>query len=298
MSDRITLTGVRGIGHHGVFAHERRDGQPFVVDVEIEADLAGAAGSDDVADTVNYGEIGAAVLARIEGEPVDLIETLAARIAGDVLGHRLVDVATVTVHKPQAPVGVEFGDVSVSVTRGRAPVPVVIALGANLGHVEETLEAALAALAACPGLSGVRASRWFETEPIGGPDQPAYLNLVATALTRWSAPRLLRALHAIEADHGRVREVRWGARTLDLDLIQYGEPGSPDEWLANGPELTLPHPRAHERAFVLVPWHDVAPSASLRLGAGGAVVTLASVVADLDTSGVRMLGPNDGRGHR
>ena len=91
MSDRIVLSGVRGRGFHGVFEHERREGQEFVVDVALTVDLAAAGASDDLVDTVNYGEIGAAALARIEGEPFDLIERLAEVIAGDALSHSAVD---------------------------------------------------------------------------------------------------------------------------------------------------------------------------------------------------------------
>ena len=286
MTDRIVLTGVSGVGHHGVFDHEKRDGQSFVVDVALDVALASAGRSDDLDRTVNYGEIGAQVLARIEGEPFDLIERLAEVIASDVLGaHRLVDEVTVTVHKPQAPVGVPFGDVTVSVTRRREPVPVVIALGANLGNAEATLCAAVAALNSLPGLSDLSVSATFETEPVGGPDQPAYTNCVVTGRSRWSALRLLGALHEIEADHGRVREVRWGARTLDLDLIQWGEPGGATEWRSDLDDLTLPHPRAHERGFVLAPWLDVDPEARLRVGEE--VVAVAELVSRVDLTGVR-----------
>ena len=120
---------MRGRGFHGVFDHEKREGQEFVVDVELAVDLSLPGHTDDLADTVNYGEIGAAVLARIEGEPFDLIERLASVIAEDALRHTEVDEVAVTVHKPQAPVGVPFGDVTVRVVRRRDPVPVVIAVG-------------------------------------------------------------------------------------------------------------------------------------------------------------------------
>ena len=118
--DRIRLAGVRGRGFHGVFEHERREGQEFVVDVELAVDLGAAGASDDLADTVNYGEIGAAALARIEGEPHDLIERLAELVAQDALAHPGVDEVTVTVHKPQAPIAHEFADVAVTITRPRA----------------------------------------------------------------------------------------------------------------------------------------------------------------------------------
>ena len=117
--DTITLTGVRARGHHGVLAEERRDGQEFVVDVALTLDLARAAASDDVADTVHYGELAEAIVAAIERDPVDLIETLAERIAALVLKHAAVHEVVVTVHKPHAPIPVPFDDVAVTITRGR-----------------------------------------------------------------------------------------------------------------------------------------------------------------------------------
>lgn len=287
MSDRIRLSGVRGTGFHGVFDHERRDGQEFAVDVELVLDLSRAGASDALADTVNYGEIGAAVLGRITGEPFDLIERLATVIADDVLrGHPAVDEVGVTVHKPQAPVGVPFADVTVAVNRTRTPAPVVIALGGNLGDVGERLDDVVMRLAD-ELLTDAAVSGRFETDAVGGPEQPPYENRVVVGRTRLSAPSLLTALHRVEADHGRTREIRWGARTLDLDLIQYGTPGGDDEWRSDAPELTLPHPRAHERAFVLVPWLDVDPAARLRVGSQ--VLAVADLVDGLDGSGVRAI---------
>ena len=287
--DRIRLSGVRGRGFHGVFEHERREGQEFVVDVELAVDLAPAGASDDLGDTVNYGEIGAAVLARIEGEPHDLIERLAELVAHDALGHAAVDEVTVTVHKPQAPVGVPFGDVTVTVTRRRTPVPVVVAVGANLPRGEhrpdDTARAAVEALAQHPDLTVVAVSSLHDTDPVGGPEQPTYVNAVVTARTALSPTSLMRELHGIEASFDRRREVRWGARTLDLDLVQYGDPASDTDVTSGLARLSLPHPRAHERAFVLVPWLEADPDAVLRHA--GRAVPVAELVAALDTSGVR-----------
>ncbi len=117
--DLITLTGLRVFGHHGVFDHERRDGQDFVVDVALEVDTRTAAASDDVADTVHYGELAEALGAVVSGPPVDLLETLAARLADVCLADRRVAAATVTVHKPQAPIALAFSDVSVTIRRVR-----------------------------------------------------------------------------------------------------------------------------------------------------------------------------------
>lgn len=119
MPDRIMLTGLRATGFHGVFEHERRDGQEFIVDVVVEFDARQAAITDDVAHTVNYAEVASLAEARITDEPVNLIETLAERIARDVLGLAFVEAVEVTVHKPAAPIPSAFSDVSVTIRRER-----------------------------------------------------------------------------------------------------------------------------------------------------------------------------------
>lgn len=119
MSDRIVVRGIRATGFHGVYDEERASGQPFVVDVVLHVDLAPAAASDDVTDTVHYGELARQVQAVITGEAVNLVETLAQRVADVALAHRLVDRVEVTVHKPEAPVGVPFEDVAVTIVRNR-----------------------------------------------------------------------------------------------------------------------------------------------------------------------------------
>jgi 2-amino-4-hydroxy-6-hydroxymethyldihydropteridine diphosphokinase len=147
----------------------------------------------------------------------------------------------------------------------RAPVRAVVALGANLGDRAGTLEAALGELQRLPLVDEVRASGAVETvaEKPEGPDAaaPAYLNAVALVATRLAPSVLLTFLQAIEIRHGRERRERWGDRTLDLDLIAYGDVVSRDA------VLTLPHPRAAEREFVLVPWLSIDPDAELP-GAG------------------------------
>ena len=117
--DRIALSGVSARGFHGVFEFERREGQTFVVDVVLGVDTRRAAQTDDLAHTVDYGSVGSDVVAAIEGEPLDLIEGLAQRIAEACLARDGVEAVEVTVHKPQAPVGVPFGDVAVTISRRR-----------------------------------------------------------------------------------------------------------------------------------------------------------------------------------
>jgi 7,8-dihydroneopterin aldolase/epimerase/oxygenase len=119
MPGTLTLTGLRARGHHGVYDFEREQGQEFVVDVLLELDLNGAALTDNVVDTVHYGHLADRLVAVITGEPVNLIETLADRLAAACLADRRVTAATVTVHKPRAPIEHEFADVAVTLRRAR-----------------------------------------------------------------------------------------------------------------------------------------------------------------------------------
>ena len=118
--DRITLTGVRVRAHHGVFDFEREQGQEFVIDVAVAVDLAAAASGDDLGRTVHYGELAEAVVEAVRRDPVDLIETVAERVAAVALAYPAVEEVEVTVHKPEAPISVPFADVSVTIVRSRA----------------------------------------------------------------------------------------------------------------------------------------------------------------------------------
>lgn len=120
MTDTISLTGLRVHGYHGVYPEERRDGQDFVVDVHLELDLGAAARSDEVADTVHYGVLAEQLASVVAGETVDLIETLAERLAVVCLSDDRVDAVAVTVHKPGAPIPLAFTDVAVTIRRTRS----------------------------------------------------------------------------------------------------------------------------------------------------------------------------------
>lgn len=517
--DQIRLTGISATGYHGVFAHERREGQTFVADVVVHVDTRRAAAGDDLAHTVDYGEVAELVAAVLSGEPADLIETVAERIAATVLARPHVQAVDVAVHKPQAPITVPFGDVVVSIRRDRtklpaaepyraptgqvrrsdggtrprtaplpltadpaaassgagslatassaaalsaaassaaassgavpdahaaapdassrsplaapeapaaplvvpppvaasaagppaaapsappaappervsvsgalsgavpaapsseasrrshdagpdgggavvvgpaptgavptgvlpavlaaaapartasgpsphdapdgprtelmapvphdaldgprtelmAPVPdvvdgevvldalddppthpvrAVLALGANLGPAQDTLRQAVADLASTPGIQVDAVSPLARTAAVG-PEQPDYLNAVVLTRTTLAARDLLRAVHAVEQRHGRERLEHWGPRTLDVDIVVYGDT------LAVTDDLELPHPRAHERAFVLQPWAQIDPEAVLPGLGGGPVAQLAATAPDRD--GVRWM---------
>lgn len=131
----------------------------------------------------------------------------------------------------------------------------VIALGANIGNPREQMDVAIALLREATEVKAV--SSYFVTKPVGGPEQPDYLNAVCILESELPALDLLAVLQGIERSLGRERDVRWGPRTIDLDLIQYGS------LLSAAAELELPHPRAHERRFVLEPWCEIEPDAIL-----------------------------------
>ena len=131
----------------------------------------------------------------------------------------------------------------------------VIALGSNLGNPKENLDLALALLREATEVKKV--SSYYITRPVGYEEQPDFVNAVCIIETELPAMELLNMLHGIEKAMGRERTIKWGPRTLDLDIVQYGS------MLSSADELTLPHPRAHERKFVLEPWHEIEPDGIL-----------------------------------
>lgn len=283
--DQIRLTGIRAAGKHGVLDFEHERAQTFVVDATLFLDLAPAGTSDDLNDTVDYGAIAKGIVAIIEGEHVDLIEKLAARIADMILEYPAVANTQVTVHKPNAPIVVPFDDVSVTVERSRKTLAgtvdggrvhrAVIAIGGNQGDVPGTLRDAVRCIDGLESTQVTGISPLYRTDAWGMPEgTPEFHNVVVIVKTKLDATQLLDGLHRIEADHGRVRNDHWASRTLDLDIIDFDGVESDD------PDLTLPHPRAWQRAFVLAPWLAVDPDAELGGEHAGSVAQLLFEAAD------------------
>lgn len=150
--------------------------------------------------------------------------------------------------------------------------PVAFSLGSNVGDSLATLSHAVRMLRATPNVELRAVSSVYRTAPVGGVDQPDFLNVVVVGVSELPPVALLGRCHVIEAYHGRTRELRWGPRTLDVDLLAVGDERATDD------DLTLPHPRAHERAFVLVPWAEADPDAVLP--GHGRVADLAAAVGD------------------
>ena len=256
VTDHILINELRVVSVIGVLEHERLSAQPLQIDVDIHVDLHDAGSSDDLTQTVHYGEV-CMHLAEVARSTSDqLLERLAQRMADVVLSfpHVLAVDLTLTKLRPPVPEDVQSSAVRIHRVRQQAITrtmhEAVIALGSNLGDRVESLQFALERL----GSSVVSQSQVFETDPVGGPDdQGAFLNMVAVLETELDPYALMRWLHRIEADAGRTREIHWGPRTLDLDLLFF------DDVSINGGGLQVPHPRYAERRFVLAPLNEVAP---------------------------------------
>lgn len=291
MSDRICLVGIRGFGFHGVLEHERADGQEFVVDLDFE--LPTRVIRDDLGQTIDYGVIAQAAYDTITGPPVDLIETLGERIATSVLDHGARSVR-VRVHKPQAPIPVPFDDVIVTIERTR--VTAIVSLGANREEPVQALRAAVRSLCELPGARLLAASEVFATAPVSEIPQDDFANAVVVLQVDCTAEVLLAAALHIEALAGRVRTgVEGGPRSLDIDLIDVRDAAGPIR--SATPVLRLPHPRARERGFVLVPWLQADPLGRLT-DAGLVEELVAALPADhpaVRSTGHRLVeGPDGG----
>ena len=254
-SDHIYIRGLRVMGLVGVLPAERLAPQPLQIDLDMEVDLALPGVTDDLNDTANYGAIADAVAECVRASSDILLERLIARIADCVLSFDHVLVAHVTLSKLHPPIDEDIDCTAVSVTRSRQASRssvshrAIISLGTNLGDRVGHLQFALDHIPQVVALSQV-----FETDPVGGPDgQGPYLNMVIEIETTLDPYALLRFLNNIETQSNRERLVRWGPRTLDLDILFY------DNITINDELLTIPHPRLYERRFVLQPLSEIAP---------------------------------------
>ena len=257
MSDQIRISELRVMTVIGALPHERESRQPIQIDLVLDVDLHDAGRSDDLDDTVHYGLVAERVVDLAHEAKDVLLERLAARVADEVLTFPRVDAVEVTLTKLRPPVPVDAATTSVVIHRTAlehgALGPVVhrayIALGSNLGDREGFLRAAIRGL---PPV--VAQSQVYETDPIGGPDgQDAYLNMVVEVETVLDPFALLRRCQRLEAEALRQRVVRWGPRTLDVDIILF------DDMSIASDDLVIPHPRFAERRFVLAPLAELAP---------------------------------------
>ncbi len=252
--DQIEIKDLKLYAYHGVFAEEKEKGQPFYVTAVLHTDLHPAGVSDDLTKSTHYGEVALTIKSAMESQSYDLIETAAEHCAREILlQYPLVRSLDLKVSKPQAPIPVPFGDVSVTVHRGWQEA--FLGLGSNMGDSKRILEGSVQALAADPLIRVCGVSDWIVTEPYGGVEQDDFLNGAVRIETLYTPEELLGRLHRIEADYGRERIVRWGPRTLDMDILLFGD------LIMDTEELTIPHRDMCNRDFVLRPMAQIAPYA-------------------------------------
>jgi dihydroneopterin aldolase/2-amino-4-hydroxy-6-hydroxymethyldihydropteridine diphosphokinase len=255
--DRISIHGIVVSTIVGVLPHEREIAQPIRIDLDLVVDLHDAGRSDELADTVNYGEVAVQVATAFRESKDVLLERLADRAAEIAVGFERVDSAEVTVTKLRPPVPENLEATSVTVWRSMADYELtprvertaIVALGSNLGDREGYLRLAIERLGAV-----TKRSQVYETDPVGGPSgQDAFLNMAVEVRTMLDPYAFLRRCRQIEADGMRQRTLRWGPRTLDVDVLFY------EDIVIDDPVLMLPHPRYAERRFVLAPLSEIAP---------------------------------------
>lgn len=248
----IDIKGLTFNACHGVLEEEKVAPQPFAFDIRLEFDSRAARSGDDVSFTVNYAEVCECVKKICLGNSFNLIEKLADSVLRGIMdGFPLVDSAVVTVHKPHAPVDCDFTDISY--TQKMCREKVVLSLGSSQGDRKAYLDGALKALKALDGLKILKVSDYIETQPYGGVAEGQFLNCACLAECLLSPRELLDAIHEIERSLGRVRKVRWGDRTVDIDIIFFGNKIIAEEGIC------IPHPDYMNRRFVLVPLKQIVP---------------------------------------
>lgn len=251
MKDRVFVSNLCILGHHGVFEEERKLGQRFFLDLEVCYDSRLASREDNYKKAICYGSLCKLAESVSDAGPYSLIETFADRVI-EAIFERFASVtkAKVTIRKPGAPIESNFDTVGVSIERPRMH-DVGFSFGSNVGEKTSQIRAAIAFLEAVPGVEIDRVSSFYKTAPWGKEDQDWFVNACAVGRTSLGAHELLRTAKEIEVQLGRTPGERWGPRLIDIDLLYLG-----DQKLQSV-ALTLPHPEMLNRAFVIIPLAEI-----------------------------------------
>lgn len=249
--DQLRIKDLEVYAYHGVFGAEKELGQRFVLDVLLDYDMSRAARTEDLTASIHYGELAQNLTLWCQESKEDLIETLAYKLIEKIFHkHAMVQKVSLEVKKPWAPVPLPLETCSVRLERQKRRA--FIGLGSNMGDREANLAAAREKLNQ-QQIQILQTSSLLETQPWGGVEQEAFLNQVVEVETWLNPQELIQALLAIEADLGRVREIKWGPRLIDLDILYL------DQEQLYSPDLIVPHPYVAERAFVLESLVEIAP---------------------------------------
>ncbi len=250
--DEIRIDNLEIFAHHGVFEREKTEGQNFYVNAVLYTDTFKAGQNDDLTLSVDYGKVCDIIESIMTRQTFNLIETAAQSVAVGIL-QRFDNLKSIDVEirKPHAPIKQPFESVSVKIRRSWQTA--VVALGSNLGNSRELIENAVARFHSSDNFKRVKTSELIITKPYGYTEQPDFLNGAMIFKTLLPPHELLDFMQDIERKADRKREIHWGPRTLDLDLILYGNEIISDE------RLTVPHPDMQNRDFVLRPLCEIAP---------------------------------------
>ena len=250
--DEIRVENLEVYAYHGVYEQENRKGQPFYVSLVLYTDLRNAGTTDKLEASTNYGEVCHFVNRWMKKNTVKLIETVAEELAkGILLEFPLIKSLDIEIRKPEAPVGLPFDYVSVKLHRGWHTA--YVGIGSNLGEKEDYIVFGIDTMQERDDIKVLRMADVIITKPYGVEDQPDFLNSVVEIETLLSPDELLDALHMIENKAGRERTLRWGPRTLDLDIIFY------DDLVIGTESLIIPHVDMENREFVLKPLVQLVP---------------------------------------
>lgn len=250
--DEIRIEELEVFANHGVFPEENVLGQKFLVSAVLYTDTRRAGRTDDLTASIHYGEVCAFIDRYLREHTFKLLERAAESLAEELLlNTQNLRKVRIEIKKPWAPVGLPLKTVSVSIEREWHDV--IIALGSNMGDREGYLNGAVEKLNAVRGCRVKKVSDFIETPPYGVTDQADFLNGCLEMETLMYPHELLDELHRIEKEAGRERIIRWGPRTLDLDIIFY------DDMILQDDDLCIPHVEMHKREFVLKPLCGIAP---------------------------------------
>lgn len=249
--DKILIRGLQISACHGCNQSEKVNPQPFIFDADVFYDFSAAYASDDLSHTLNYSSICKTIVAAATAYSYNLIEKLAYVCAYAVMNAFPASKISLTVYKPQAPIKQNFNTVGVTVEVERQTA--YLSLGASLGDRQKNILSALEKLNTYPQIEVKEVSSIIETEPYGGVAVNRFLNCAAKIETLFTPRGLLNAIHAVEEELGRERTVHWGDRTIDIDIIFFGD----KVIFQSG--LIIPHPEYSKRDFVLRPLREIAP---------------------------------------
>ena len=250
--DKMYIKDLEVYAHHGVFKAEKTLGQRFLISIELFLCLREAGITDDLTKTVHYGELCHLVEDEFKRENYDLLEKATEKIAEFILlKYDLVQRVKVKVKKPWAPIGRPLQYAAVELDRSWHIA--YIGVGGNMGDKEKNVREALELIDNSYHTKITKTSKLYETTPVGYLDQEDFLNCAIKVKTLLNPLELVRFLLTIEKELKRERVIRWGPRTVDLDVLLY------DNLISSDEEIIVPHPRMQERMFVLEPLCDIAP---------------------------------------